>query len=640
CHVPCSEDCVMSEWGVWSKCPDPCSGINGPNIRVRERHILAYNNPGGRPCPKDIKQNEPCPIIIQCAIYYWKSSGWGPCISTWDTGCEDVVRPKDSQTCNIECPKDCTVSEWSHWSDCGVECLDVTDVSCRHANGTEHPIDTCLRNIGAVPKQLEGCHVSCAKECQISDWSTWSVCVGGCNGYSHRTRKLLGESKYRAECKNTDLYSLDQRRKCLCNVLRPVVIGSYSDCILNGQRDTNKTAYDNGVDQAYCGTGKKYKVVACRNDQHDLEQASKCSQSGYEEDICFEACPIDCVMTEWSAWSHCGVTCGSGMQVRFRSIATYPANDGRKCPALDGAMKIVKYFLIIRGNTLTDFETQSRVCTVDCNHYVWVEDEWDSCIPQAGAGCGQGRQIRLVRCQSISENSNIIGFVDDIYCRGKDRPLERRSCYLSCPGECVLSEWLPWSSCQQPCNGQQTQKRVRKKMRESSKYYANEKCGQLVEERTCLKGDNCIEYSWELSDWSTCLVNSGYETCGVGHKERYSICRNSQRKIVPNYMCEQILGKINEPLVASCEIPCDIDCLLSDWSDWSICSQTCGLGTSTRYRTMIQSPIGNGRKCPDKFKQTRPCFLTGCYYWKVSEWSTCIKEVTSFVIQFILFYTI
>ncbi|KAK6181753.1 hypothetical protein SNE40_009543 [Patella caerulea] len=724
CHVPCSTDCVMSDWGMWSKCPDPCSTAQiGPIIHVRERHILAYNGPGGQPCPKEMRQNEPCPIRVQCAIYYWKSSGWGPCVldnpnqkcgrgfqqrevtcfnqdgqPVINRRCEEIVRPKDSQTCTIDCPIDCTVSEWAHWSDCGVTCLDVTarqvlpkqrrvryilqypenkgspcpndlfeerqclhlplcdeyrwdktewsdciippivpycgdgmrarNVTCRHANGTDHPLDTCLRNIGAMPKLLEICHVSCARECQLSDWSIWSVCVGGCNGYSHRTRKLIGESRFRAECKNIELYSLDQREKCLCNVLHPVVIGAYSDCILDDavgskprfaqmsfksveERDTNTSNRGGSLVNTYCGTGKKYKVVACRNDQHDLEMASKCSLNGYEEDMCVISCPVDCEMTEWSAWSHCGVTCGAGMQVRFRSIATQPASGGRKCPSLNGSIK----------------ENQSRVCRVDCNHYLWDEGEWDSCIPQAGAGCGTGRQIRPVRCQSISETTKVLGYVDDIYCRGKDRPLETRSCYLSCPGECVLSEWTSWSLCKQPCNSQQTQKRTRKRMRSSSQHYSSEsQCGKLIEERLCRKGDNCIEYSWEISNWSTCLVNGGYETCGVGHKERYAICRNGESKTVSNYYCEKIFGMISEPLVSSCEIPCDIDCLLSDWSDWSFCTKSCGLGISTRHRTMIQSPIGNGRKCPSTFKQSKPCFLTGCYKWKVSEWSTCLRE--------------
>ncbi|XP_041371854.1 thrombospondin type-1 domain-containing protein 7A-like isoform X2 [Gigantopelta aegis] len=722
CYVPCSEDCVTSEWSSWSSCPEPCSPHSlGPNIRMRERNILAYPGKGGQPCPPILKESRSCPTTVECAKYFWKTNQWERCILD-DGGircgrgiqnrkvtchneqgqavlarrCEERVKPRETQSCTLACPVDCLVTEWSNWSTCHVSCLDVPsqilpkqrrqrfilqypenrgspcpnslfeersclnlpvcdsfywnispwsqcilppivpycgdglrarNVTCKHSNSTVHPLNTCLLNTGAMPKIVDACYVSCDKECRITDWSQWGPCVGGCSGFRFRTRKLIGSSRFEAECKDIKKYPLDEQDQCYCSQLQPIVIGGWSDCVLEERKDikqrfaqmslkslthrsTNGTAYSDIPVQAYCGVGTRYKAVACRNGRRDMERASKCSHDEYEEEICVVPCPIDCELSEWSDWSECSVTCGSGMQVRVRSILTEPADGGRKCPSLEGSLK----------------ETQSRVCHMNCQYYMWDDSEWGSCNPMTGTGCGRGSQSRHVRCKAVSEMSQSTYLVDDHFCREYPRPLEERSCVLPCPGDCVLSEWVSWTPCKQPCNGKQVQKRTRKILRKGTNYYrtTNSDCTlPLHEQKACVRGDNCIEYSWQLSDWTSCLVNGGFEQCGVGHKERYAWCRDQQGRPMENFHCEKIFGRVTEPLVVSCEIPCDIDCLLSAWSDWSPCSRDCGLGTTQRFRTIVQNGEGNGRLCPTDMQQSKPCFKKGCYRWEVSEWSHC-----------------
>ncbi|EEC10985.1 f-spondin, putative, partial [Ixodes scapularis] len=41
-----------------------------------------------------------------------------------------------------------------------------------------------------------------------------------------------------------------------------------------------------------------------------------------------------------------------------------------------------------------------------------------------------------------------------------------------------------------------------------------------------------------------------------------------------------------------------VACLVSDWSSWSPCSQSCGLGESWRHRQVLQHPRGGARPCP------------------------------------------
>lgn len=41
-----------------------------------------------------------------------------------------------------------------------------------------------------------------------------------------------------------------------------------------------------------------------------------------------------------------------------------------------------------------------------------------------------------------------------------------------------------------------------------------------------------------------------------------------------------------------------VPCLVSEWSSWSSCSQTCGIGESRRQRRVLQHARGGGRPCP------------------------------------------
>jgi len=42
--------------------------------------------------------------------------------------------------------------------------------------------------------------------------------------------------------------------------------------------------------------------------------------------------PVDCMMSPWSDWSDCSVTCGAGVQSHWRMVKREPENRGKKCP--------------------------------------------------------------------------------------------------------------------------------------------------------------------------------------------------------------------------------------------------------------------------------------------------------------------
>lgn len=45
-----------------------------------------------------------------------------------------------------------------------------------------------------------------------------------------------------------------------------------------------------------------------------------------------QPCPVDCQVSEWSAWGECTASCGGGTQTRHRTINTNHAYGGQECP--------------------------------------------------------------------------------------------------------------------------------------------------------------------------------------------------------------------------------------------------------------------------------------------------------------------
>jgi hypothetical protein len=59
-----------------------------------------------------------------------------------------------------------------------------------------------------------------------------------------------------------------------------------------------------------------------------------------------------------------------------------------------------------------------------------------------------------------------------------------------------------------------------------------------------------------------------------------------------------------------------VDCVVSDWSEWSDCSAECGGGTQTRTRTIV-TPAQNGGTVCDALIETRECNMqsSNIYYF-------------------------
>ncbi|XP_035675461.1 ectin-like, partial [Branchiostoma floridae] len=89
----------------------------------------------------------------------------------------------------------------------------------------------------------------------------------------------------------------------------------------------------------------------------------------------------------------------------------------------------------------------------------------------------------------------------------------------------------------------------------------------------------------DWSPWSACSV-----TCGVGTQTRDRSCTNP----APAHGGAECDGDTQETRECDSGVSCEIDGGWSDWSPWSDCSVTCGVGTQTRDRSCTNPAPANG----------------------------------------------
>ncbi|XP_067943256.1 uncharacterized protein [Watersipora subatra] len=224
------------------------------------------------------------------------------------------------------------------------------------------------------------------------------------------------------------------------------------------------------------------------------------------------------------------------------------------------------------------------------------------CVPEAGvwsswshwtqcsASCGVGTKKSYRSCQIESG------------CEGKDEMTEKCFSLIPC-SEDDNDEHLQlsdgWSRCSVSCGS-------------GIQYRANTKGRKLS--RTCQGQTSCDSalahwQNWQA--WGACTV-----TCGLGVRVKSRICLTR----TPAATCHGS-GMHTE----ACTIPCnshripDVDPLgskdsyqrngwsgtWSEWTDWTSCSVSCGIGVEIKYRRCRGQCYGN-------FQQRRPCVKDSC----------------------------
>lgn len=222
----------------------------------------------------------------------------------------------------------------------------------------------------------------------------------------------------------------------------------------------------------------------------------------------------------------------------------------------------------------------------------FIPDEWGPC----SVTCGDGVRKREVHCKIFLEFSRTIAKLPDSKCSGV-KPAETDICY------------------RQPCSAERMEQDIKD---DPHRPESNIKVGSDSKGTT---------YSWREQGYTHCSA-----TCLGGVQELIVNCvrDDTQRGVAP-FLCPK--DQKPEILIRTCnDHPCPPRW---NYSEFSPCSQTCGIGIQTRDVTCIHEVTqGSGNAvivpnnmCPQPPPPDRQyCNVLDCpVRWRVSDWSKCSK---------------
>jgi len=134
----------------------------------------------------------------------------------------------------------------------------------------------------------------------------------------------------------------------------------------------------------------------------------------------------------------------------------------------------------------------------------------------------------------------------------------------------------------------------------------------------------------EVGDWSTgpcskpCADSEGHPGQQVMTR---SVVTKPDTSTLPGRLSAACPA--TEQTVQCNDIPCPVDCEMTEWSEWAGCSRQCGAGEQYRTRTPRRIGLHGGRSCGAS-TETRACNLqacrSNCELAEWSSWSPCSRR--------------
>lgn len=325
-------ECQTTEYTTWSSCSVSC----GKGLRMRTRSYLMPEKAAMFKCNRQLVSKEMCVSSIP------------ECSGEEDT--DDGV----GSLAGVNNDAFCETTDWGHWSECSSTCgvgMKLRTRRFKDRMGRKRcPHVSLVEKVKCMePPCSPGLEEQIDPTCKVTDWSDWSPCSASCGkGVKLRTRLLMVDPSKQQECSSK--MELVQQRPCL----------DQADCTFDMATakvvcmEEPNAGPCRGYFQRWAFVPQKLMCVpfvygGCRGNRNNFLTAEECNNtcgivrailSGQPLNatdvqvapISPALPPVHCVVSGWSPWTPCSVSCGTGRVTSFRTIQQEARNGGNPCP--------------------------------------------------------------------------------------------------------------------------------------------------------------------------------------------------------------------------------------------------------------------------------------------------------------------